>query len=223
MDRQMPISAYVQSAVFFFLAAVALFGSAGTIAIPSFWLYLAILSAVTAASLLILDPDLIRERMRPGGRSPPIGLRLVGVVPFLQWIIAGLDRGRLHWSDGVPPWLQAAGLIAVAGGFALFFWAMAVNRFFSSVARIQADRGQHVISAGPYGWVRHPGYAGAILLILGSGLALGSWLAAAVLVVLGMPLLFRRAIWEDRLLTAELPGYRDYANRVRWRVLPGIW
>jgi protein-S-isoprenylcysteine O-methyltransferase Ste14 len=223
MDPQMPKSAYAQSVGFLILAAVALFGSAGTIAIAGFWLYLAILAAVTVTSLLIIDADLISERMRPGGRRPPLGLRLVAAVPFLHWIVAGLDRGRLHWSDGVAPWLQAAGLIAVALGFALFVWAMAVNRFFSSVARIQADRGQRVISTGPYGWVRHPGYAGAVLFILGSGLALGSWLAAAFLVVVAMPLLFRRAIREDRLLHAELPGYRNYASGVRWRVLPGIW
>jgi protein-S-isoprenylcysteine O-methyltransferase Ste14 len=219
----MLISAYVQSVVFLLVAAVALFASAGKLAIAGFWLYLAILAGVTLASLAILEPDLIRERMRPGGRRPPLGLRLVAIVPFAHWIIAGLDRGRMHWSDSVPPWLQGAGLAAVAGGFALFLWAMAINPFFSSVARIQAERGQHVITGGPYRWVRHPGYSGAILLILASGLALGSWLAAAIAVVLGMPLILYRMNTEDRLLHAELAGYRDYAARVRWRVVPGIW
>jgi protein-S-isoprenylcysteine O-methyltransferase Ste14 len=219
----MPVSAYIQSIVFLIVAAVALFGSAGTLAITSFWLFLAILAAFTTATLLIIDPDLIRERMRPGGKRPPLGLQLVGIVPVLQWIIAGLDRGRLHWSDGVAPWLQAVGLIGVAAGFALCFWAVVVNPFFSSVARIQADRGQRLITAGPYGYVRHPGYSGAILLIVASGLALGSWIAEAMLIVVAMPLLFWRTIGEDRLLRAELPGYVDYASRVRWRVLPGIW
>lgn len=219
----MLISAYVQSAIFLILAAVILFGSAGTLAIASFWLYLAIFLAVTIASLGILDPDLIRERMRPGGKPPPLELRLVGLVPLMHWIIAGLDRGRLHWSDGVAPWPQAFGLVAVACGFALFLWAMAVNPFFSSVARIQAERGQRVITSGPYGFVRHPGYSAAVLLILCSGVALGSWLAAAMLIITGMPLLSYRAVTEDRLLHAELPGYADYASRVRWRVLPGIW
>jgi hypothetical protein len=146
----MPVSAYVQSAVFLILAAVALFASAGTIAIASFWLFLAILTAATAISLAILDPDLIRERMRPGGRRPPLALRLVGLIPLMQLIVAGLDRGRLHWSDSVPPWLEAAGLIAMACGLCLFLWAMAVNRFFSSIARIQAERGQprQVLIAG---------------------------------------------------------------------------
>jgi protein-S-isoprenylcysteine O-methyltransferase Ste14 len=219
----MPASVYLQSAVFVLAAAAALFASAGTFDIAGFWIYLAILAAVTVASLTVLPPDLIRERMRPGGERPPLGLRLVGLLPVAVFILAGLDRGRLHLGDSVPPWLQAVGLAATACGFALFFWAMAVNRFFSSVARIQADRGQHVVSGGPYRVVRHPGYSGGILLILFSGLALGSWLAAALMIAIGMPLILRRAITEDRMLQAELDGYRDYASRVHWRVCPGVW
>ena len=161
--------------------------------------------------------------MRPGGKRPPLGLRLVGIIPFLHWIAAGLDCGRLHWSDSVPVWLQAAGLAAIACGFGLFLWAMTVNPFFSSVARIQAERGQSVITEAPYGLVRHPGYAAGILIILASGVALGSWLATVQLAIISLPFLLYRAITEDRVLLAELPGYRDYANRVRWRLLPGIW
>jgi protein-S-isoprenylcysteine O-methyltransferase Ste14 len=174
----MPIPAYIQSTIFLILAAVALFAAAGTVAILGFWLYLAILAAIIVASLLALDPDLLRERMRPGGQRPPLALRLFTIVMFLHWIVAGLDRGRFHWSDGVPPWMQAIGLIALAAGYVLCFWAMAVNRFFSSVVRIQSDRGQHVVASGPYAYVRHPGYLAGIVIILASGLALGSWLAA---------------------------------------------
>jgi len=219
----MPLSAYVQSTIFLALAALALFGSAGTLAIPQFWLYLAILAGMTVASLAILDPDLIRERMRPGGRRPPLSLQLAGLVPVAHWTVAGLDCGRWHWSDTVPVSLQAIGFIAVVAGLALFFWAISVNRFFSSVARIQTDRGQHVVDVGPYALVRHPGYAAALLFIIGSGLALGSWLAAALLIVLSVPMLLRRAVHEDRMLQAELAGYRDYADRVRWRLIPGFW
>jgi protein-S-isoprenylcysteine O-methyltransferase Ste14 len=222
-EISMPVSAYVQSAIFLGLAAVALFGAAGTLAIVGFWVYLAILVAVTGVSLAILDPDLLRERMHPGGERTPRALKLVGFIPLAMLIVAGLDRGRLHWTDNVPSWLQAAGLIATAAGFGLFTWAMAINRFFSSVARIQTDRGHHVITTGPYAFVRHPGYCGAIILILGSGVALGSWLAAALMILLSIPLLLRRAIREDRLLLAELAGYPEYAQRVRWRLLPGIW
>jgi protein-S-isoprenylcysteine O-methyltransferase Ste14 len=200
-----------------------LFASAGTVAIAGFWLYLAILAAIIVASLLALDPGLFRERMRPGGKRPPLGLRLFTIVMFVHWIAAGLDRGRFHWSDNVPAWLQAVGLIALAASYALCFWAMLVNRFFSSVVRIQSDRGQHVVTGGPYAFVRHPGYLAGIVIILASGPALGSWLATALLVVASLPFLLYRAVTEDRVLQAELAGYADYARRVRWRLLPGIW
>lgn len=219
----MPISAYIQSVVFFALAAIALFASAGTLAILGFWLYLAIFAGVFIASFLLLDPDLARERMRPGGKRPPLALRLFSGVLLVHWILAGLDRGRFHWSDGVPSWLQAAALITLAVAYALALWAMRVNRFFSSVVRIQSDRGQFVVTTGPYALIRHPGYVAGILVIAASGIALGSWLTAAFLMITTLPFLLYRAITEDRILLAELPGYRDYAARVRWRLCPGIW
>ena len=219
----MPVSAYLQMAAFFVLAALALFLSAGTVLILTFWIYLVIFAAVFVAALLWLDPDLLRERMRPGGKPPPLSLRLFTLIIFAHLIVAGLDRGRLHWSDTVPSWLEAAALIAVAVGYVLCLRAMAVNRFFSSVVRIQSERGQYVVTTGPYAVVRHPGYAAGILIVLASGLALGSWLAAALLVVTILPFLFYRTVTEDRVLSAELAGYRDYAQRVRWRLLPGIW
>ena len=114
----MPVSAYVQSALFLVLGVAALFGSAGTFAIAVFWIYLAILAAIFVASILLLDPDLARERMRPGGKKPPLALWLFSGVLVAHWIIAGLDRGRYHWSDTLPLWLQVLGLIALAGSYA---------------------------------------------------------------------------------------------------------
>jgi protein-S-isoprenylcysteine O-methyltransferase Ste14 len=219
----MPFSAYIQAALFVLFNAIVLFAAAGTVEILGFWLYVAIFAAMMVASFAFLDPGLLRERMRPGGKRPPLALRLFVLVLILHWLVAGLDRGRFHWSDDVPAWLQAVGLIALAGGYGLAFWAMLVNRFFSSVVRIQSDRGQHVIMTGPYAFIRHPGYLAGLVIILASGVALGSWLAAAVLIASAIPGLLYRAITEDRVLHAELPGYRDYAARVRWRVLPGIW
>jgi protein-S-isoprenylcysteine O-methyltransferase Ste14 len=99
----------------------------------------------------------------------------------------------------------------------------ASNRFFSSIIRIQTDRGQYIVDTGPYAVIRHPGYLGGIVFMLASGPALGSWLAGAFLVIMSLPFLLRRAINEDRILKADLPGYRDYATRVRWRLLPGVW
>ena len=219
----MPASAYLKAGLFVVAAAIALFAAAGTVAIPSFWAYLAIFAVVMIISFAALDPDLLRERMRPGGKKPPLALRVFSLVLFMHWIVAGLDRGRFHWSDDVPGWLQGVCLFTVGSGYALALWAMRVNRFFSSVIRIQTDRGQRVVTAGPYAFVRHPGYTAGILIIAASGPALGSWLAAALLVIFCLPFLLHRAVTEDRVLQVELAGYADYAARVRWRLVPGIW
>jgi protein-S-isoprenylcysteine O-methyltransferase Ste14 len=219
----MPVSVYLRAGLFVVAVAAALFAAAGTVAIPGFWVYLAIFAAVMIVSFAALDPDLLRERMRPGGQKPPLALRLFSLVLFTHWILAGLDRGRFHWSDDVPPWLEGICLLTVAVGYVLALWAMRVNRFFSSVVRIQTDRGQHVVSTGPYAFVRHPGYTAGILIIVASGPALGSWLAAALLVIFSLPFLLYRAITEDRILRAELAGYSDYVALVRWRLVPGIW
>ena len=219
----MPVLAYVESAAFFALAALALFASAGTLAIPVFWVYLAIFAAVFFASFLWIDPDLARERMRPGGKKPPAALRLFSGILIAHWVIAGLDRGRFHWSDTVPTLLQWLGLAFLAAGYALCLWAMRVNRFFSSVVRIQSDRGHVLITSGPYAFIRHPGYLAGLIIMLASGIALDSWLAAALLVVLSVPFLMYRAVTEDRILLAQLPGYAGYAARVRWRIIPGLW
>src|SRR5262245_57564568 len=196
----MPISAYLKAGLFVVAAAAALFGAAGTFAIPGFWVYLAIFAIVMIVSFAALDPDLLRERMRPGGQKPPLALRVFSLVLFMHWIIAGLDRGRFHWSDGVPGWLQGTCLFVFAAGYALALWAMRVNRFFSSVIRIQTDRGQHVVATGPYAFIRHPGYTAGILILVASGPALGSWLAAALVVSVSMPFLLHRTITEDRVL-----------------------
>jgi protein-S-isoprenylcysteine O-methyltransferase Ste14 len=219
----MPVSVYICSMLFVILAAAVLFVSAGTVSIVGFWIYLAIYTGLSLGSLAIIDPELLHERRRPGGRGAPLGLRIFTLVMVLHLIVAGLDRGRFHWSDNVPVWLQAAALVALAAGCALALWAMRVNRFFSSVVRIQSDRGHHVITTGPYAFVRHPGYVAGFVVILASGIALGSWLAEALLVIPSLPGLTYRAVTEDRVLLAELPGYRDYASRVHWRLLPGIW
>jgi protein-S-isoprenylcysteine O-methyltransferase Ste14 len=219
----MPISAYLRPPLLLIIAGGCLFASAGTYAIASFWIYLAIFGAVLTASLVLLDPGLVREQIRPGGKSPRRGAKFLAYMLFLHWIIAGLDRGRLHLSDTIPPWLQAAGLAVFASAYALMLWAMQVNRSFSSAIRIQSDRGQYVVTTGPFAFVRHPIDAAKILVILTSGIALGSWLAAALLIVTNLPFLLYWAVTEDRVLLTKLPGYREYAARVRWRLIPGLW
>jgi protein-S-isoprenylcysteine O-methyltransferase Ste14 len=219
----MNVSAYVQSAIFLILAAVALFAGAGTIAILGFWLYLAILAAIIVASLLALDPGLLRERMRPGGQRPPSALRLFTIVMFLHWIVAGLDRGRFHWSDGVPSWIEALGLIALAARIRAVLLGdgrqplLLLGRAHSVRPRPARGRAR-AVRLRPA-----PGLFASIVIMLASGLALGSWLAALLVIASSLPFLLYRAISEDRVLQTELPGYADYARRVRWRLVPGIW
>ena len=98
----MPVSAYLKAGLFVVAAAAALFAAAGTVAIPGFWAYLAIFAAVMIVSFAVLDPELPCERRRPDGKKPPLSLRVFSLVLFTHWIVAGLDRGRFHWSDDVP-------------------------------------------------------------------------------------------------------------------------
>jgi len=140
---------------------------------------------------------------------------------FPMVIVAGLDH-RFGWSSVFPLWLIVIGFILISLGYAFATWALAENRFFSGVVRIQTDRGHVVCDSGPYRIVRHPGYAGNILPLLGIVLALSSvWtlIPAAVALIIAM---IRTAL-EDQTLQEELPGYRDYAQRVRYRLIPGIY
>jgi protein-S-isoprenylcysteine O-methyltransferase Ste14 len=204
------------------LIGLALFGCAGRLDIAFFQAYLLVCLAALTVAAFILDPELLQERVRPGGQ--PLKLRYYALIlpPIAHWCIAGLDVGRFHWSDSVAPGLQVAGLATFAMALALIVWAMRANRFFSSVIRLQEDRGHELVTAGPYRWVRHPGYIAALTFCLSSGIALGSWLSllpAAVCV----PLLLNRTVAEDRFLKKNLKGYSAYAESVRYRLLPGIW
>ena len=133
----------------------------------------------------------------------------------------GLDVGRFHWS--LVPWsVQVAGVFGYAAALCVNLWAMRVNRFYSSVVRVQSDRGHCVIDVGPYRFVRHPGYLATLTAMLCGGIALGSWLA--MIPVLGFAAIFiRRTMLEDQMLRDELPNYLEYTRRVRWRLIPGVF
>jgi protein-S-isoprenylcysteine O-methyltransferase Ste14 len=142
-------------------------------------------------------------------------------VGYPMVFVAGLDH-RYDWSAEFPLWLIVIGFILISFGYAFATWALAENRFFSSVVRIQTDRGHVVCDSGPYRFVRHPGYAGNILALFGIVLALGSvWtlIPAAVASIIAVI----RTVLEDQTLQEELPGYRDYARRVRYRLIPWIY
>jgi len=142
-------------------------------------------------------------------------------VSFPLVIVAGLDH-RYGWSPVFPLWLNALGFILISLGYALAAWAIVENRFFFSTVRIQTDRGHVVCDSGPYRIVRHPGYAGNIPPLLGIVLALGS-LWALVPAAVALIIAVIRTVLEDQTLQEELPGYKDYATRVRYRLVPGIY
>ena len=212
----------LQALGFCALIGLLLFGCAGRIDIAPFWEYLFVCGACFIVATSVIEPDLFLERVRPGGQ--PLKLRYYALLlpPIVHWCIAGLDVGRFHWSVPVPPALQIAGLAIFASALALITWAMRTNRFFSSIIRLQEDRGHELVTAGPYRWVRHPGYIAGLMFCLTSGIALGSWLALLP-AVLCVPLLVGRTVAEDRFLKSNLKGYSAYAGRVRYRLVPGIW
>jgi Putative protein-S-isoprenylcysteine methyltransferase len=205
------------------LLAAVLFVSAGRLNLPFFWAYLGINVALMAGLMAGVDPGLMEERWHPAGeRKQLLPLVLVGFPLYLGHLaIAGLDAGRFHWSR-VPPGVQIGTLVLFAASWALVDWAMVANRFFSSVVRIQTERGHHVVTAGPYRYVRHPGYAGAIVGLVAGPIVLGSWWALSPVAPMVLFVLWR-TVAEDRFLRQKLPGYAAYAERVRYRLLPGIW
>lgn len=213
---------YARVLLFMLLPPVVLFGSAGRLDLPFFWAYVALLAGAAVGVLFLVDRDLLKERVQPAPGGTDRNLRMLAMPVMLgHWIIAGIDVGRYHFSDSIPFTLRVAGLVVLAFSFSLSLWAMHVNRFFSPVVRIQEERGHHLITTGPYRWIRHPGYLAAMLHVVGT-LSLGSW--AAMLPMLPViALVARRAVIEDRFLHEKLEGYGAYAARVRYRIVPGIW
>lgn len=191
------------------------------------WLFIAlhtVLMALYAAWGHLKDPEQFRERGRiaentkPWDRAILMAYTLLLPAPF---IVAGLDAGRFRWSL-VPFGVKAVAWLGLLAAGSLVLAAVASNTYLSRTARIQDDRGQVVVTAGPYGFVRHPMYLGVILLFVCLPLALGS-LWALVPGVLIAGLFVVRTAAEDAMLWSELEGYGDYARKVRYRLFPGLW
>lgn len=197
------------------------------------WLWGWVLLGITAVGmashvvlLMPINPELLAERNRglldPRARGWDRWVTLSASVGMLgAWVVAGLDR-RWGWSLPYPLAVHLAGTAAHIAGWAMFMWAMVSNAYFAETARIQADRGHTVCTGGPYRLVRHPGYVGSILLIFSSPFLLGSWWAV-IPAGLGSVMFVVRTVLEDRMLTAELPGYAEYARKTRFRLMPGVW
>jgi protein-S-isoprenylcysteine O-methyltransferase Ste14 len=180
---------------------------------------------VSATALVVIprNPELLAERLGPrkGAKTwDAVIMSIVGVALIACYIVAGLDV-RYGWTRISLP-LQIAALVIVVLGYALTIWATAANAFFSLIVRIQQERGHTVAAGGPYRFVRHPAYVGGVALYLATPVMLGS-LWALIPGGLSAVLMIVRTALEDKMLLNELDGYREYAGRVRYRLIPGIW
>ena len=215
----------LQVVIQFLILAAILVISSGRLDWVWAWAYLGVGVGILAINVLVMPPELIAER----GRTDKKGIKgwdrvltTLNILPTLGTpIIAGLDE-RFGWSPPLAVAIQVVALVFWTLGQGLFSWAMASNVFFSGAVRIQMDRGHTVASGGPYRYVRHPGYVGMIISLFATSLALGS-LWGLIPAGLTMCLLIVRTALEDRTLQDELDGYKDYAARVRYRLVPGIW
>jgi protein-S-isoprenylcysteine O-methyltransferase Ste14 len=204
-----------------------LFLPAGTLAWFKGWLFFVV---TVAASVLItvylhrVNPDVVAARVNrhegtKGWDRVLLSLFLPALVSILP--VAALDDGRYHWFT-VPWWVCGIGYVLLIAGIVGVTWVESVNKFFEPTVRIQTDRGHTVIDSGPYAIVRHPGYVSGFLVFIGMPLSLGS-LWALIPAGIACLLLVVRTILEDRTLRTELPGYEEFAQRVRYRLIPGVW
>jgi protein-S-isoprenylcysteine O-methyltransferase Ste14 len=225
----MMVRGIVQTTVWMVVQAALLFWPAGTLAWPGAWIFLAELGGLGTVIALWLaghDPELLRQRMGSFVQRAQKPWDKAFAVTFLAlwhiWLVVmALDAVRFGWTY-VPLWLQAVGALGVALCMFLAFLTFRENSYAVPVVRVQHERGQQVVSTGPYRYVRHPMYSGAVCLFIGAPLLLGSWIGLAMAVLLVM-LLAVRAVLEERTLADELAGYREYAARVRYRFVPHLW
>ncbi|MBP3958675.1 isoprenylcysteine carboxylmethyltransferase family protein [Gemmata sp. G18] len=198
-----------------------IFTSAGRVDLPGVWGVLGVLAALMLAMALFTDSGLMHERQKPGPGNCDCFTRPISALLLpTHWVLAGLDA-RFGWS-AVPREVQFAGVIGYAGAMVILLWVVRTNPFYSSVVRVQADRGHRTVETGPYRFVRHPGYAATLFGVFAGALALGSLIALVPLAVLG-GLFLRRTLLEDRMLQLKLPGYAEYAQRVRSRLVAGVF
>jgi protein-S-isoprenylcysteine O-methyltransferase Ste14 len=207
--------------------ALFLFLPAGTWAWERGWLFILVflaLSVLAAWYVWRVNPELLAARINPHRgtkRWDSILLVFFFLAVLAIFPVAALDDGRFHWFP-LPWWACLVGYGLLLLGMVLLTWAQAVNKFFEPTVRLQADRGQRVIDSGPYAAVRHPGYLSWFPLSAGIALSLGS-LWALIPAGLSCVVLILRTRWEDQTLQAELAGYREYARRARYKLIPGMW
>lgn len=207
--------------------AAALFASAGTLLWLRAWIYIGLFVSILGVMGIIItkvNPGLIghRGKIKSGTkRFDKIFYTVFLPVFCTMLVVAGLDAVRFEWSF-MPGSLALVGVTLGVLGFLIVLWAMATNAHFESTVRIQKDRGHHVVTTGPYQYVRHPGYVGMIFMYCGVPLILGSFWALAPAFLLVVLVVIRTAL-EDLTLRKELPGYTEYTEATHFRLLPGVW
>ena len=219
----------VQTCIWFGAMAILLFLAAGTFAWPGAWVFLVLmilLSFTLGIDLARRDPGLLRERMgSPVQRDQPAAdkvlLMVLLLVIFAWLVVMGLDAKRFAWSS-VPTLVQVLGALITLWSIWFCYRTMRENSFAAPVVKLQRERGQTVISSGPYAFVRHPMYFGAAFYFIGAALLLGSWWGVIIAFVL-IGLLCVRIPIEEKALRAGLEGYDEYAGRVRYRLIPHVW
>ena len=204
-------------------AGAIFFLSAGRWDLPVVWAAIVLLAVLSVVGMILIDPGLLKERLKPGpGGQDHVLIVLAKLLVLATLIVAGLDVGRFHWASQVPLSLQITGLAGLTLGMGVAVWSMVANPFFSSVVRLQVDRGHYLVTSGPYRLVRHPGYAGILITGPCFGLALGSWLSVLPMILFSF-LILRRTLLEERFLREKLDGYTAYAEQVPYRLFPGVW
>jgi protein-S-isoprenylcysteine O-methyltransferase Ste14 len=224
------LKAILGFAAYMLLTPAVLFVAGGDWKWWAAWAYFALgLLGVIVSRLIALkvSPAMLHERSHAleAKDAPAWDRVLVYVVamvgPMVVLLVAGLDH-RHHWPPQAAAWVQMAGFVLLILAYAFSTWAMVSNPFFSAVVRIQSERGHHVVSSGPYAIVRHPAYAGGLVAILAGPLLLDALWALLPAACVALAMVIRTAL-EDRTLQAALPGYKDYAASVKYRLIPGLW
>ena len=214
---------------FFLVITTLLFIPAGTVRWLAGWVFIAIFCGFNILVIRMLartDPELLEERMSPPiQRDQPLWDRvLLSVLQllFVPWLILmALDAVRFGWSE-VPVWLQVLGALGLMLSLYIIYLTFRENAYLAPVVKLQEERGQRVVTTGPYRYVRHPMYSSALIFIPATALLLGSWLGLLISPLL-MALFVLRTIFEDRMLKRDLEGYTEYSKTVNYRLIPHVW
>jgi protein-S-isoprenylcysteine O-methyltransferase Ste14 len=224
--RTLLVKSLVRGVVNLAILGGLLFGIAGRVDWPAAWLVILLFTGQVLSGWLLFrhDPALFKERLTTASNVPQWDLLIARGNRILEPIFlatAALDAGRFRWSV-MPIVVQVIGTAAVVAAVVVVCWCASANHFLSTRSRIQSERGHTVVQHGPYRFVRHPMYAARTVFIIGVALMLGSWIALVPAALIALLLVLRTSL-EDRMLTTELPGYREYAKHVPERLVPGLW